>query len=32
MELASSIFETPEQREVLIFLGIMAVVLFLSRD
>ena len=29
--MANYIFEAPEQRDVLIFLGIMAVVLFLTR-
>jgi len=32
MELANSIFELPDQKEVLIFLGIMAVVLYLTRE
>lgn len=32
MELASSIFELPEQKEVLIFIGIMVIILFFNRD
>jgi len=32
MELANSIFELPSEKEVLIFLGVMAVILFLNRE